>query len=96
MGYEPQNFFAPLSWNKQINEKSVDDLIEFFLGVGAHMKETGMDARSSMHIDALNKRVTEIDYILKPYLDMADELGIAVPAARFGYRIVKTIDEFAS
>lgn len=95
LGYEPQNFFAPLAWNRQIHEQSTEDLIEFFLNVGERMKAQGFDSRTSMHIDALNGRKTEIDHILKPYLDKADELGIPVPAARFAYRIVKTVDQSA-
>ncbi|MEC9341048.1 MAG: ketopantoate reductase family protein [Pseudomonadota bacterium] len=95
MGYEPQNFFAPLSWNKQIHEQSAEQLVDYFLGVGGQMKERGFESRTSMHIDALNGRKTEIDYILKPYLDKADALGIPVPAARFAYRVVKTVDQHA-
>lgn len=95
MGYEPQNFFAPLSWNKQINSMSVEEAIAFFQQVGKGMLAAGQQIRSSMHIDVLNGRKTEIDYILGPYIHKAKELGLPIPVAEYAYRIIQLQDKYA-
>lgn len=95
MGYEPQNFFAPMSWNKQIIEMDREQAVAFFQRVGKGMLDAGQQIRSSMHIDVLNGRKTEIDYILGPYIAKAKELGIAIPVAEYAYRIIRLQDQYA-
>jgi 2-dehydropantoate 2-reductase len=95
MGYEPQNFFAPMSWNKQINEMDREQAIAFFQQIGKGMLEAGQKVRSSMHIDVLNGRITEIDYILGPYIAKAKESGISIPVAEYAYRIIQLQDKYA-
>lgn len=95
MGYEPQNFFAPLAWNKQMHEMDREQAVAFFQQVGKGMLDAGQQIRSSMHIDALNGRKTEIDYILGPYIVKAKELGIAIPVAEYAYRVIQLQDQYA-
>ena len=59
------------------------------------MLDAGQQIRSSMHIDVLNGRKTEIKYILGPYIAKAKELGIAIPVAEYAYRIILLQDEYA-
>jgi len=40
-----------------------------------------------------NGRKTEVDFIFRPFLDKARELGLSVPTITAVYRIAKAIDE---
>ena len=95
MGYQPQNFFAPLSWNQQTCALNREDAIIFFQRVGQAMLDAGQQIRSSMHLDVLNGRKTEIDYILGPYIEKARALNIAIPAAEYVYRVIQLQDKYA-
>ena len=95
MGYQPQNFFAPLSWNKQTVAMDREEAVAFFQTVGQAMLDAGQQIRSSMHLDVLNGRKTEIDYILGPYIDKARELDIAIPVAEYAYRVIQLQDKHA-
>ncbi|MEL0084054.1 MAG: ketopantoate reductase C-terminal domain-containing protein, partial [Gammaproteobacteria bacterium] len=95
MGYEPQNFFAPLSWNRQTCTMDREEAIGFFQQVGRAMLDAGQQIRSSMHLDVLNGRKTEIEYILGPYINKARELGIPLPLSEYAYRIIRLQDKYA-
>ena len=95
MGYQPQNFFAPMSWNRQTVEMDREAAVVFFQQVGKGMLAAGQKIRSSMHIDVLNGRITEIEYILGPYIAKAKELGISIPVTEYAYRIIRLQDQYA-
>ncbi|ORA58815.1 ketopantoate reductase [Mycolicibacterium elephantis] len=93
-GYEPMNFFAPLSRLKELDALPTADAIEFVIGQGRVMREKGNLGHPSMYEDVLRRRKTEVDFMLAPYLAAAQELGMDVPTLRVAYQIIKTVDRF--
>lgn len=95
LGYAPQNFFAPLSRLREIDEMDVDDAAIMMRKLGLERRIDGrVPVRTSMHGDVLAGRKTEVDIILRPLIDAADEHQVAVPTARAAFRVIKTIDEY--
>lgn len=95
LGYEPQNFYAPLSRLKDVYEcKSDEDAVRLILGFGERMKQQGYVGRTSMHDDVVRGKKTEVDYIVKPFVDKGRELGIPVPTVTAAYRIIKVLDHY--
>lgn len=94
MGYEPQNFYAPLSRLKELDAYPIAEAIEFVIGQGKVLREQGRTGHPSMYEDVLRRRKTEVDFMLAPYLTVANERGIDVPTLRTAYQIIKTIDRF--
>ncbi len=94
MGYEPQNFYAPLSRLKELDAYQTAEAIEFVIGQGKVLREQGRTGHPSMYEDVLRRRKTEVDFMLAPYLTAAQKLGIDVPTLQTAYRIIKTIDAF--
>lgn len=94
LGYTPQNFYAPMSQYRELDALDFDGGVELMMQLGARLRAQGMKGRTSMHEDVIRGRKTEVDQILKPYLDKARELGIAVPVLESTYRIIKTQDAY--
>lgn len=94
LGYTPQNFYAPMSRFKELHEADFESGVEMFMQLGERLEKQGMKGRTSMHEDVIRGRKTEVDFILKPYLDKAAELDIAVPYLQSTYRIIKTQDNY--
>lgn len=95
LGYEPQNFYAPLSFLKQIHESDFDGAVAHCIELGKFFKTKPKGVRTSMHEDVLAGRTTEIDAIILPLLQQAERLGIAVPTVLGAYRVIKTLDIYA-
>lgn len=94
LGYEPQNFYAPISRLKELHAiKDDEEAVQTMLGFAARMREQGYRGRTSMHDDVLRGRKTEADWIIKPFIDKAPELGLEVPTITACYRIIKVLDE---
>lgn len=94
MGYEPRNFFAPVSKLKELYENSFDEAVTNTMQLGKMLKKRGGTGRTSMHDDVMNGRKTEVDYIVKPFLEKARELGIPIPTVTACYRIIKVLDYY--
>jgi len=95
LGYSPQNFYAPLSRLKDVYEcKTDDEAVKLMLGFGERMKQQGYAGRTSMHDDVVRGKKTEVDYIVKPFVDKGRELGIPVPTVTAAYRIIKVLDHY--
>jgi 2-dehydropantoate 2-reductase len=94
MGYTPQNFYAPISQFKELNELDFEGGVAMMIKLGERLKQQGMRGRTSMHEDVIRGKKTEVDYLLKPLLDKAAELGLEVPVLETVYRIVKTQDAY--
>lgn len=94
MGYTPQNFYAPMSQFKELNELDFEGGVAMMMKLGERLKQQGMRGRTSMHEDVIRGKKTEVDFLLKPFLDKAAELGLAVPVLETVYRIVKTQDAY--
>lgn len=92
MGYTPQDFYAPMSRFRELHELDFEGGVERFMALGRQLEKAGMRGRTSMHEDVIRGRRTEVDFIIRPYLDKADELGIDTPCMRCVYRIIKTQD----
>lgn len=94
LGYTPQNFFAPVSRLKEMDALGFEDAVTFLMEFGRKLREQGMRARTSMHEDVLRRRKTEVDFILKPFLEKAEAFGIDIPTVRAAYRTIKTQDHY--
>lgn len=95
LGYEPQNFYAPISRLKEINAiADFEAAVQMVLKMGHALKERGTVGRTSMHEDVLRGRKTEVDYIIKPFIDKAAELNLPLPTITACYRIIKVLDAY--
>lgn len=95
LGYEPQNFYHPVSFLKQMDAMNFEEATEFCLDIGKMFsKQKGV--RTSMHEDILARRKTEVDAIILPLLEQAERLGIAAPTVLGAYRVIKTLDAHCS
>lgn len=94
LGFTPQNFYTPISRLKELDLMTFDEAVELLLAQGKKMKEQGARSTTSMHEDILRRRKTEVDFIIKPFLDKAEELSKDTPTVRAAYRIIKTIDTY--
>jgi 2-dehydropantoate 2-reductase len=93
LGYEPQDFFAPYSRFRDLAGESDAQAVEALRAQGQRMLDAGVVGRPSLHVDLLRGRPTEVDYCLGPFLAQAERAGIAVPTARAGYRIIRTLEQ---
>jgi len=92
MGYEPQDFYAPFSFLKVLDESSFEEAVQVCLGLGEHMKTLRRGIRTSMHEDLVNGKVTEADALFLPLIEVARENNVAMPTFIGAYRVIKTID----
>ncbi len=94
MGYRPQNFFAPFSRLKEIDELSMDEAVQVMMEVGAYMEAKNIRSRTSMHDDLLRGRRTESDEMLRPFIDKAAELGLEVPTVTAVWRTMTVLNHY--
>ena len=94
LGYSPQNFYAPVSKLKELDSLDDEAALETITSIGRGILDSGYRGRTSMHEDILRGKKTEIDYILKPFIDKAAELGLEVPTVIACYRIIKVLDHY--
>jgi 2-dehydropantoate 2-reductase len=95
MGYQPQNFYAPLSRLKDVHDcKTDEEAVQLILGFGQRMTKQGYVGRTSMHEDVIRGKKTEVDWIVKPFVEKGAELGIPVPTVAAAYRIIKVLDHY--
>lgn len=97
MGYEPQNFYAPMGQFREFDSLPVAQAVDLMMTVGVRFRERTKasgetEGRTSMHQDLHRRRRMEVDVILKPYLDQAAELGIEVPVLQYVYGVAKVQD----
>ncbi len=92
MGYRPQNFYAPASRLKELDELPFADAVEAAMEQGRRFKADAGRGRTSMHNDILQRRKTEVDFIFKPILERGHALKIAIPTVEAVHRIIKTLD----
>ncbi|HTW89065.1 MAG TPA: ketopantoate reductase family protein [Candidatus Binataceae bacterium] len=92
MGYRPQNFYAPASRLKELDDLPFEQAVEAAMEQGRRFKADRGRGRTSMHNDLLQRRKTEVDFIFSPILEKARELRIAIPTVAAIYRIIKTLD----
>ena len=93
LGYQPQDFFAPYSRFRELARESDEQAVEALRAQGQRMLDAGVVGRPSLHVDLLRGRPTEVEYCLGPFLAQAERAGIAVPTARAGYRIIRTLEQ---
>jgi len=93
LGYEPQDFFAPYSRFRELARETDAQAVAALQAQGQRMLDAGVIGRPSLHVDLLRGRPTEVEYCLGPFLAHADRAGLAVPTARAGYRIIRTLEQ---
>jgi 2-dehydropantoate 2-reductase len=89
LGWEPQEFFAPLSRLRTLAEAEFDEGVEMLLDMARKLPP---GARTSMHEDVLQGRRTEADAIILPFVERAEQAGVPAPTLVAAYRVVKTLD----
>lgn len=94
LGYVPENYFAPVSRLKELEALSFEEGCELALRMGQALKGRESRATTSMHEDVLRGRKTEVDFILGPFVEEAERLGVTAPTLRTAYRIIKTLDHY--
>lgn len=95
MGYTPQNFYAPVSKLKELDAATdFGAAVDMMMTLGKGMKAQGYAGRTSMHEDVLRGKKTEVDWIIKPFIDKGRELNVPVPTLAAAYRIIKTLDHY--
>ena len=92
LGYAPQDFFHPYSRFRELEQWRFEEAVEGMRAQGQRMLEIGAVGRPSLHVDLMRGRPTEVDWVIKPFLDEADRLGLAIPTARAAYRIIRTLE----
>ncbi len=93
LGYEPQDFFRPFSRFRALASESFEEAVVGTQAEGQRMLDEGVIGRPSLHVDLLRGKPTEVEYCLAPFLSEADRLGLAVPSARAGYRIIRSLEQ---
>jgi 2-dehydropantoate 2-reductase len=93
LGYEPQDFFAPYSRFRELERESFEEAVASVRAQGRRMLDAGVIGRPSLHVDLLRGRATEVESCLGPFLAQAEREGLAVPTARAGYRIIRTLEQ---
>jgi 2-dehydropantoate 2-reductase len=94
LGYTPQNFFAPLSRLQELDALDFAEAVAMVQEMGRSMKAQGARARTSMHEDVLRRRKTEVEEILKPFMEKGASLGLPLPTVTAVYRIIRTLDYY--
>ena len=92
-GYEPQDFFQPFSRFREFERWSFEEAVAGMQEQGRRMLDQGVVGRPSLHVDLMRGRPTEVEQSLALFLVEADRHGIAVPTARAGYRIIRTLEQ---
>lgn len=94
LGYEPQDFYTPMTQFRDLDAATFEEGVQILLTWGRKLKAEGMKGRTSMHIDLTRGRKLEVDEIIKPFIDKADELGLSIPTVVAAYRTVKILDHY--
>ncbi|WP_372718791.1 ketopantoate reductase family protein [Immundisolibacter sp.] len=99
MGYQPQNFYAPMGQFREYDSLPLDKAVDMMMQLGVRFRERMQasgetEGRTSMHQDLHRRRKMEVDVILKPYLDKAAELKVDVPVLQYVYGVAKVQDTF--
>lgn len=96
MGYSPQDFYAPLSVLRQLNDSAdFEDAKKVVMTMGRNLEKNNHSGRPSMYEDIVANKQSEVDYILKPFILKARGFGINVPVLEAAYRTIKVLDAFA-
>ena len=94
LGYEPQDFYAPMTQFRDLEKGSFDEGVALLMAWGNQLKAANMKSRTSMHVDFTRGRKLEVDEIIKPFIDKARELRIAIPTVVAAYRTIKLLDHY--
>jgi 2-dehydropantoate 2-reductase len=92
MGFAPQNFFAPVSQLKEIDESDFEDAVEAAMAMGKRFLNGKRPVRTSMHEDLISGRSMEVDEILGSIYEQAKRHKINAPTFIGAYRILKTLN----
>jgi len=94
LGYQPQNFFAPVSRLVEIDRESFDEALEGVMKLGPRFKPENRPVRTSMHDDLVAGRRMEVDEVLGPLAAAAERIGVEAPTFLGAYRVLKTLNAY--
>lgn len=93
MGYRAENFFAPVSRLREIEnatfEQAVDDVLEF--GERLRLRHA---SRTSMHDDLISGRRMEVEEMFGPLVAAAERLDVPIPTFLAAYRVLSTLNQY--
>ena len=93
LGYQPQDFFQPYSRFRALANAGFEEAVAGTQAQGQQMLDQGVIGRPSLHVDLVRGNPTEVEFCLGPFLREAERLGIQVPTARAGYRIIRSLEQ---
>lgn len=94
LGYEPQNFYAPVSRLREMEAQSFDDAVQSSLELAAKFVGGKRPVRTSMHDDLVAGRRMEVEEVLGPLASAAMRLGVPAPTFLSAYRVLTTLNAF--
>lgn len=94
LGYQPQNYFAPVSRLIEIDHESVEEAVAEVMNLGGKFRPETRPVRTSMHSDLVAGRRMEVDEVLQPLAEAAERLNVSAPTFMAAYRILKTLNSF--
>lgn len=93
LGYRAQNFFAPVSRLKEIENQSFEQSVEDFVALGQRMQQHGHAVRTSMHDDLVAGRKMEVEEMFGPLVQTAERLNVSIPTFLGAYRVLSTLND---
>jgi 2-dehydropantoate 2-reductase len=94
LGYTPQNFFAPVSRLKEMDQSGFEESVQHAMGMASRFDPNKRPLRTSMHDDLAAGRKMEVDEVLGPLADAAKRLGVEAPTFMAAFRILKTLNTY--
>ncbi len=94
LGYEPQNYFAPVSRLVEIDREGFEEAVYGVMAMGTRFKPENRPVRTSMHDDLVAGRRMEVDEVLGPLAEAAEQLQVPAPAFLSAYRVLKTLNSY--
>ncbi|PCI19901.1 MAG: ketopantoate reductase [Piscirickettsiaceae bacterium] len=92
MGYTPQDYYAPFSFLKMLDESPFEEAVQACIDMGVTMKPKTPGVRTSMHEDLVKGKETEADTLFRPLVEEAKKHNVAIPTFLGAYRVIKIID----
>jgi 2-dehydropantoate 2-reductase len=96
LGYQPQNFFVPLSRLVELHTLSFDDAVRMVMKEFGtpHGGPTRRPSAPSMFGDLIRHRRTEVDFMVGPFIEEARRRVIDVPLLSGAYRVLRSLNTF--
>ena len=93
MGFEPRDFFGPRSLLGTIaSAPSREEAAEQVLAAGRRHVAAGLKVRTPLHDDVLQRRKTQVEALVEPFVREAASRNLSVPLTEAAFRAVKVLE----